>query len=269
MSARDVVLQSHWNDAIVEAVATRVRGGSIPGLVFVQLKEHGRLLADQLSQALSGLVNSVPLVTADLPQGERQRLASLMKERPDSCPVAVCTSTWATGINIPGLRWVLWAGQGQAPIGFLQARGRGSRPAEGKTDFELIVVEDIDNPRYRNQAVQRLEHMRKAGYEVCSEQLLSQMIGQARPSRPTRRRRAALPAIIPALQSSPQGDWMPGMLTCQGGPNPALLQLQLQRHAPAQEPSHLEEIFFIVTHTRWVMVCITILVLGTLIRQLF
>uniref|UniRef100_A0A6M3X6N7 Putative helicase n=1 Tax=viral metagenome TaxID=1070528 RepID=A0A6M3X6N7_9ZZZZ len=254
-----VVLQPYWNDSIAEAVVARVRGGQLPGLVFVQLKEHGRLLSELLSRELG---HAVPLVTGDLPEPQSAKLARTIKETPNACPVAVCTSTWATGIDIPNLRWVLWAGQGQAPIGFLQARGRGSRSDQGKkADFELIVVEDLETPRYREQAVKRIDHMRRAGYEVCSDELLQQLLDK--PATTGHRRGRGL------SQGRGHGSGSgSGRASRSRVPGFAPVKPDGWHSADSPTGSTLGDVIFILLHTRWFVVSASLLVLMTIIKGL-
>ncbi|MBM4370592.1 MAG: hypothetical protein FJ098_03015 [Deltaproteobacteria bacterium] len=86
----------------------------------------------------------VRTVTAEMPKARRERLAQEIREGTSPVRIIVATMVWSTGVDIPGIRWVLWAGGGQAPIGLIQSCGRGARLASGKGSFDFIDVADQD-----------------------------------------------------------------------------------------------------------------------------
>jgi len=160
-----IVNNENRTKMIIEAVLERVADGRVPGIVFVKEKLHAKIIAEVLNRHLAGAgrhpMAQVAHVTADVPKKKRQAMAQQMRD--GTLQVVVATSVWATGLDIPNLRFVVWAGGGQAPCGFLQARGRGSRIDDGKTEFELIIIEDVGLPNHEAQGRKRLEHLHNAG----------------------------------------------------------------------------------------------------------
>jgi len=113
---------------------------SSPGVVFVRRKAK----AEQLAAAIENVLGEpVPWVTSDVPQHKRD--AYVEQLRSGKTAVAVATSAWSTGLDIPELRWVAFADEGKAPIWVTQAAVRGSRVAEGKTEFEVFDLQCKDS----------------------------------------------------------------------------------------------------------------------------
>jgi superfamily II DNA or RNA helicase len=133
--------------------------GKAPALVFVRRKLHAQLLADMFRER-TGL--HVPVVTADMPDAEREQLRIDINEGHQQ--LAVCTSVWSTGVDIPNLKGLVLAGGGEAPIGLIQTVGRAVRKKEG--EFEVIDIADEGIPRYEQQAERRTQHLLDEGYQI-------------------------------------------------------------------------------------------------------
>jgi superfamily II DNA or RNA helicase len=204
---RHIVNNDERTQFIIDAVCQRVVGNCLPGIIFVKEKLHGAITHRALTECLSlghrHNMTQVAYVTADVPKKQRQQLAEDMRN--GELQVAVATSVWATGLDIPNLRWVMWAGGGQAPIGFLQARGRGSRIAGGKDDFELIIIEDKGLPNHEVQSRKRLEHLRKAG--MISDEEFLQSLEALPPSEPEDDRIPWREVSLPRLLFHPCSPW--------------------------------------------------------------
>lgn len=169
---RRIVTNENRTKMIANAVLKRVADGQVPGIIFVKEKMHAAILTEVLKRHT---LAQVAYVSADVPKCARQELAQQMRD--GTLQLAVATSVWATGLDIPNLRFVVWAGGGQAPIGFLQARGRGSRIDDGKDEFELIIIEDVGLANHEAQSIKRLEHLHKAG--MLSDQEFYQALESA------------------------------------------------------------------------------------------
>lgn len=167
----DITRNSDRNNFISDYIADLTKGKIdlpdcehvSPGLVFVKHKEHARLLAQYLERRLK---IEVPYVTSDIDKEVRDQYADRLRARDDTLPVIVSTMVWSTGINIPSLAWVAWAGAGQAPIALKQSAGRGSRKAEGKSGFVLLDFQDIGKPNLEDQARRRMHHYADEGFEI-------------------------------------------------------------------------------------------------------
>ena len=119
--------------------AVETAGRAAPGIIFVKRKDRAKSLAEAIEQRLGG---AAVWVTSEVPEGDRRGYIERM--RSGELKVAVATSAWSTGVDIPELRWIAYADKGRAPIWVEQAGARGSRIAEGKDSFDLydIACED-------------------------------------------------------------------------------------------------------------------------------
>jgi len=139
-----------------------------PGIVFVRKIEHAKILAEIVSMHLGV---SVPHVTSEMPKEDREALVARMKARDPQVPVAVACMVWSTGIDIPAIEWVMWAGEGQAPIFLKQGGGRATRQDEDKEGFVILDVQSFGpgTEGYQEQAKRRLNHYRAGGFTVIDE----------------------------------------------------------------------------------------------------
>jgi len=162
---RVIVEDSYRSAAIAQFVADLIDNDARPGIVFCRLKRHAELLTEAIVE-LTGW--KVPTVTSDMPRKKREDLADRMRERDPSIPVAVCCMVWSTGIDIPCLEWVLWAGAGQAPIWLKQGGGRGVRLEEAKAHYTIYDWQDVgpDTEPYQEQSKQREQHYKDGGFQV-------------------------------------------------------------------------------------------------------
>ena len=155
---REIVQNRERNDRVIRGVLERLGDERVPGIVFVKWLEHGETLKSLLESAG---VDNVPLVHGQWSATKRNDLAAKIRQG-EGPRVVVATMAWSTGVNIPCLRWVLWAGGGRAPIQLVQASGRGSRISDGKQSFEIIDIED--SGKRGEDLKKRQENMKEAGY---------------------------------------------------------------------------------------------------------
>jgi superfamily II DNA helicase RecQ len=128
--------------------ADRVFASNGPGIVFVRTIGKCRALAQAISE-ITG--KTIPAVTSKMPKAERDALAKRLDAHDAAVPLVVATSAWATGIDIPNLRWIAYADRMQAPIFTIQAAGRGSRISDGKQDFDIYDLQGDETSRARAQ----------------------------------------------------------------------------------------------------------------------
>ena len=162
--AAEIVEDPYRTKAIAEFVRDLYdKDSSAPGIVFVRHKRHADLLAEAISAKL-GL--RVPAINSNVKQETRTRYAKDLQA--GRLFVAVCTDVWATGIDIPNIRWVLMAGAGKAPIGLKQRVGRATRLSDAKPEYVVYDWQDLlpGNPAYAEQARTREEHYDTAGFSV-------------------------------------------------------------------------------------------------------
>jgi len=198
----DIVKNSDRNAEIAAEVTRRVSEFTGPGLVFTRTKEHARVLAAEIGRALG---KTLPVVTSDMPKAQREQLAQRMRQADPEVPVAVATDAWATGLDIPCLRWVLLAGCGKAPIGLLQRSGRALRTDEGKEGCDVVVVSDRGRPNYQQQAQACVGRLLEAGYNADGDVSFLQSLGPS--SKPSSFHRGRAPAQSPAPAPGSISSW--------------------------------------------------------------
>lgn len=143
----------------------KIDEGAYPGIIFVRTKAEGLALAEELQRSLGVPVHAV---SADMPEQQRKALAAKMVARDEAAMIAVATSVWSTGINIPSVQWVIRTSNGTACIPLEQEAGRGARidPSGGKTDFMIYDVVDVTRPTGLERAAKRAQEWIKRGYTV-------------------------------------------------------------------------------------------------------
>lgn len=172
-----------------------------PGIVFVRQIEHAKILAEIVSIHL-GL--DVPHVTSEMSKEEREALVERMRARDPAVPVVVACMVWSTGIDIPTIEWVMWAGEGQAPIFLKQGGGRATRQADDKEGFVILDVQSFGpgTEGYQEQARKRLEHYRAGGFCVIDESGRGASALAACDEEPDVRKTAQLYAILSGEKSA-------------------------------------------------------------------
>jgi len=141
-----------------------VKSGKKPGLVFVNRIEEGREVTDDIQAALvrgmglrwEKVQERVRQVTAD--DTDRDEVADGL--RAGNTWVVVCTSVWNTGIDIPTIAWVVLDPGLSTAVPTIQSGGRGSRLAQGKSNYLVIVP-----PQGRARGPQ-MDALKRAGYDL-------------------------------------------------------------------------------------------------------
>jgi len=128
-----VVENSARNNLIVRTVLEHSECGDI-SLIFVNRIEHGINLQEEFAY----LGTQVPFIRGDMKPQERQNIRhSLIEKRRK---IAIATTAWREGINIPSLDVIFNAGGGKDELGVLQLIGRGLRRTKDK---ERVLIYDI------------------------------------------------------------------------------------------------------------------------------
>lgn len=144
---------------VTSSVSGLIHLGIRPGIVFVNDKEMADVIAEHLRANLRQVRPSmISVVSADVPKGERSELAQGLRD--GSGPwVVVATQVWATGVDIPPVRWiVIDPGIGTA-VPTVQSAGRASRLLSGKGEYTILVPP--------GKAAQRqLRSLSEAGYDA-------------------------------------------------------------------------------------------------------
>jgi superfamily II DNA or RNA helicase len=150
----------------VKEVAIPEQGA--PGIIFVRTLKAGAHQAEALAAAL-GPKREVPLVSSKMREDDRRRLARQLRAKDKTLPVVVALPVWGTGLNIPGLRWILVASEGSAPIGTKQHAGRPIRIDQEDEDKQFVIYDWTtmsDDDRYEKHSDKRAKAYAECGYEV-------------------------------------------------------------------------------------------------------
>jgi len=133
-----IVENSQRNRLIVSKVSEHAKRDDIT-LIFVNRIEHGTSLQNMFQ--LDGL--NVPFVRGDMPSQERLNIKESLIERRRK--IAIATTAWREGVNIPSLDIIFNAGGGKDELGVIQLIGRGLRRDHGKDE---VLIYDIFDPSH-------------------------------------------------------------------------------------------------------------------------
>jgi superfamily II DNA or RNA helicase len=132
------IVESRSRNALITRLA---RVAPKPGLVFVKLKKHGRVLTEMLNEAG---------IEAEFIWGEKntaQRDAAIKRLQEGELDVIVCSVVFQTGTDIPEVRSMVIACGGKSEIATLQRIGRGMRVVRdeftGNTIKDQFWVYDV------------------------------------------------------------------------------------------------------------------------------
>ena len=129
-----IVENDQRNSLIARTILKHAEAGDI-SLIFVNRIEHG----ERLQMMFDGLLwDKVPFIRGDMKPTERDNIKHSLMERRRK--IAIATTAWREGINIPSLDVVFNAGGGKDELGVLQLIGRGLRRTSGK---DVVTIYDI------------------------------------------------------------------------------------------------------------------------------
>jgi superfamily II DNA or RNA helicase len=135
-----ITSNSSRNALIASTIIKHAEANDV-SLIFVNRIEHGL----NLQQKFLELTNSeVPFVNGSMKPEERQNIRHSLMERRRK--IAIATTAWREGINIPSLDVIFNAGGGKDELGVLQLIGRGLRRTSGKT--EVLIYDIFDESHY-------------------------------------------------------------------------------------------------------------------------
>lgn len=133
-----VVKNKNRNNKIVE-IALKHKDEDKVCLIFVNMIEHGINLKEMFAKV--GV--KVPFVNGSMKTLERENIKkSMLKKRRK---IAVATTAWKEGINIPSLNVVINGGGGKSEIPVLQNIGRGLRRTDDK---KQVLIYDFFDPSH-------------------------------------------------------------------------------------------------------------------------
>ena len=131
------VVENEWrNNDITEKAIYHAKKGEVT-LIFVDKIQHG----DDLLEIFAKKGHRVPFVQGSMKGTERNNIKKSMIKRRRK--IAIATTTWKEGVNIPSLNAIILGGLGRSPVKVLQNIGRGLRKTDDK---EVVYIYDyFDN----------------------------------------------------------------------------------------------------------------------------
>lgn len=153
-----IVQNRYRNKLIVEEAMNSLKEGEIT-LIIVQHKDHGDILQTMLKY------NKVrcPFVYGNT--SRERRLKTKEKLILGKLKIAICSTIWREGINIPSLNHIINACGYKEEKMIIQAIGRGLRTAKGKTTVKL--TDYLDPYRYlAEHSILRIQVYIKNGWAI-------------------------------------------------------------------------------------------------------
>ena len=164
---------------LARIVASNIKKGEWPCIVFVRKVDHSTNLASLISAELNGCAESV---NEGVSLKVRREYAERMRNMDSGLKAIVATKVWATGLDIPTLKAVYNCGVKHSVIDMLQQAGRGERLDDDKSEFVLYDVVSAND----NAAGERAAVYQDAGYEIgepvdCdSSRLMGELLEQSK-----------------------------------------------------------------------------------------
>jgi len=134
-----IVNSRERNELIVNTILECKKKGEIC-LIFVNRIEHGNNLVDLFKRIGK---TYVPFVQGEMKGEERLNIKNSLIS--GKRKIAIATTAWKEGINIPSLNVIFNGGGGKDDLGVLQTIGRGLRRTNDK---DTVVIYDIFDPSH-------------------------------------------------------------------------------------------------------------------------
>lgn len=138
-----------------------------PAMIYVGLTQHAEILATLVRASLvaKGLDQELcQLVHGKLEDAQNEKVRNDFATK--KVLVAVVTSIWGEGTDIPNLRWVLYAKAGLPGTELEQVLGRALRLAPGKFRAGFIDSLDKFDEKFSARAQARRKFLEKKGFKV-------------------------------------------------------------------------------------------------------
>jgi superfamily II DNA or RNA helicase len=134
-----IVENKRRNKQIVDVAIKYVDEGK-PVLIFVVQIKQGEALQKMLERRLN---RQVAFVQGSMKGETRKKVQAQMQKQRGR--VAIATSTWTEGVDVPGLACVILADGGMGETKTLQKIGRGLRTTEDKDSVDIVDFLDLKN----------------------------------------------------------------------------------------------------------------------------
>lgn len=163
---KQIVFHTERNRKITN-LALRFAKAKQTCFVYVERIEHSELLGLMIGSAMLNAGMSASkciIVNGELEKAHNQaaRKAIMAGE----VLVAVGTSVWGEGTDIPSLRWVINAKAGKPGLELKQLVGRLMRKSKGKWRAGFVDFRDDHDPTFAKRSKARLKYLESDGHVV-------------------------------------------------------------------------------------------------------
>ena len=145
-----IVENSKRNRQVAKIVKDFYKQGKTT-LIFVTHINHGNLIAKEIKKELN---IDVPFVQGSMSEEDRERTKKNLIS--GKLKVALASSTWVEGIDVPNLDAVIMGGGGKSDIQTLQKLGRGLRKTKDKDTVIIVDFLDLSHFHLIRQTGERL-----------------------------------------------------------------------------------------------------------------
>jgi superfamily II DNA or RNA helicase len=127
-------------------------------LVLFKSKDHGKLLFNTIKERAT---KPIYYVDGDVDGMVRENMRQHINKTHEDCILVCSYGTFSTGINIPSIRNIIFAGTSRSSIRVLQSIGRGLRLYKDKMLTLIDLVDDIKYLSKKNFALNHFEERLK------------------------------------------------------------------------------------------------------------
>lgn len=133
-------------------------------LLLVKRIEHGRLLAEEIRKLGDSITHTV---SSHGSAKDRKKLLLGMREGTEKFHILIGTySMLSTGVDIPSLETLIFAGDLKSDVLVTQCAGRILRILSGKKEPKIYDIVDTGNPIFLKQAKERQKYYRSVGWSI-------------------------------------------------------------------------------------------------------
>jgi superfamily II DNA or RNA helicase len=141
-------------------------------LVLFKSKDHGKNLFESIKAKAK---KPVYYVDGDVDGMVREEMRQHINTTQEDCLLVCSYGTFSTGINIPSIRNIIFAGTSKSSIRVLQSIGRGLRLFKDKMLTLIDLVDDIKYLKSKNFALnhfeERLKIYQKEQFEISIKEV--------------------------------------------------------------------------------------------------
>lgn len=159
------VIKNDYRNALISLLTDKlVKLHKGPVLIVVNSVEHGEILEEYLDAF------DIKYAFMDHSKDSSQREAIKDGVRDGSVQVLIATQLINEGVDIPVLKYLVYASAGKSSIQVIQRVGRMLRKSEGKSTTTIFDIQDHTTKTLYNQARNRVSTYRKEQFDVIGDE---------------------------------------------------------------------------------------------------